>query len=104
MIFSSLFFMFYSREWMSLHTVFIVLVLFSFLVFCFIPESPKFLVQRKEYLQANLAYNFVCRFNNQPDKQLDPDWERFKEEKSKDKRLIRKRIQKATIAEKQKAV
>mmetsp|Transcript_6148 Transcript_6148/g.9879 ORF Transcript_6148/g.9879 Transcript_6148/m.9879 type:complete len:89 (+) Transcript_6148:936-1202(+) len=67
MIFSSLFFMFFSREWMSLHSVFIGLVFVSFFVFCCIPESPKFLVQRREYLQANLAYNFICRFNNQPD-------------------------------------
>jgi len=49
MVFSSLFLMFLSKEWMTLHTVYILLVLLSFVVFCIIPESPKFLVQRKEY-------------------------------------------------------
>jgi hypothetical protein len=46
-IFSSLFLQFVSTDWVSLHTVYIGLAALAFLISLVLPESPKFLVQRK---------------------------------------------------------
>ena len=68
MICSSLFIIYISKDWIKLHTVFISLTTFSFLVFCIIPESPKYLVQMKDYEQATRSYNFIGWFNNSPNR------------------------------------
>jgi MFS family permease len=47
-----------------LHSVFLALIAFSFLVFCSIPESPKFLAQsNKRNEEAARAYRFIARVN-----------------------------------------
>ena len=42
-IFSSLFFLYISQNWVHLHSIFVFLVALSFAVFCALPESPKYL-------------------------------------------------------------
>jgi hypothetical protein len=63
MIQSSLYFMYISTNWVQLHTFFILCVAYSFLVFCYLPESPKYLVQKKEYERAMESYNFIAKVN-----------------------------------------
>jgi len=48
-IFSSLFLLYVSSDWVQLHSVFIGFATLAFLISMGMPESPKFLVQRKEY-------------------------------------------------------
>ena len=44
LIISSVFYMCLSKQWVNLHGLFVLFTLYSYLVFCFIPESPKFLL------------------------------------------------------------
>ena len=44
MIWSSIFFMFVSNDWILLHSIFLLLTLISFVSFCVMPESPKYLI------------------------------------------------------------
>jgi MFS family permease len=62
-IFSSLFLLKISRNWVSLHSVFIGIATLAFLISIIMPESPKFLVQRKDYEQACKSYNIIARYN-----------------------------------------
>jgi hypothetical protein len=50
------------------------------------PESPKFLVSKKDYQGAVNTYNFIARMNNKQEMQLNRETIRFKDEKSKDKK------------------
>lgn len=53
------------------------------------PESPKYLVSKKDYIGAMKKYNIIARFNGKDDKQLDRETIRFIEEKSSDKRRLK---------------
>lgn len=53
------------------------------------PESPKFLVSKKDYQGAVNTYNFIARMNNKQEMQLNRETIRFKDEKSKDKKQLR---------------
>ena len=76
MMSSSLFILYISKDWIKLHTVFLIMTIFSFLVFCVIPESPKYLVQMKDYQQAMKSYNLIGWFNNSSNR-LQRDKDRF---------------------------
>ena len=89
-IFSSLFLQHISDDWVKLHSVFLCLILLSFMISLALPESPKFLVSRKEYEKAMDAYNTVARLNNHSEKVLRREVHRFKEEKRADKKALRK--------------
>lgn len=62
LIFSSCFLIFVSENWFDLHAVFCGFSLLAFIIFCFMPESPKYLVQRENYDKAIEAYNFMAKF------------------------------------------
>lgn len=49
MIWSSIFFMFVSKDWVLLHSIFLLLTLISFVSFCAMPESPKYLIQCQNF-------------------------------------------------------
>jgi MFS family permease len=64
LLISTIFYMKVSNYWVYLHSVFLALIAFSFLVFCSIPESPKFLAQsNKRNEEAARAYRFIARVN-----------------------------------------
>jgi len=89
-IFSSLFLQHVSADWVNLHSVFLGMILLSFLISLILPESPKFLVSRKDYDAALESYNTIAKFNNHSDKIMYRDVHRFKEEKRADKKALRK--------------
>jgi hypothetical protein len=49
----------------------------SLVTFCLIPESPKFLVQRKEYAKAIQSYKRIAAINGCKDLDIDGEWVRF---------------------------
>lgn len=64
MLFSALFIMCVSRDWVQLHSVFVGLVALSFLGFCrWLPESPRFLVASGRYAEAREAYARIAEIN-----------------------------------------
>ena len=81
MVFSSLFYMYVSRNWVDLHQVHLILELISLAIFIIIPESPKFLVQKQEYEDAMHSYNFICQVNSRP-RSIDLVWTRFEEQRA----------------------
>ena len=96
MIASSLFLLFVSQDWVNLHGCLAVLSVLSFLIFCVLPESPKYLVQREEYDRAFAAYNAIAKFNGTPELQLSrPAGHRFIEEKPEDKKFLRHHMRRA---------
>ena len=92
--FAALFLEHVSINWVSLHSVYVFLIFISLILTMILPESPKFLVSRKDYEGAALAYNFIARVNNSGSKALQRDVHRFKEEKGADKRAVRKQFKK----------
>lgn len=99
LIYSSLFMMFISVDWFYLHTIFTLLSGASFLIFCFLPESPKYLVQAEEFERAFEAYNNIAIFNGTPEKQLSRSANhRFLEERSIDRRMLKSHMRKAKQA------
>jgi len=87
-IFSSLYLTHVSTNWVSLHTYYVALTLLSFLISLCLPESPKFLVSRKEYAKASEAYNTIAKINLKP--VLFRDQVRFKEERVADKKALKR--------------
>lgn len=68
----------------------------SFFLFCVLPESPKYLVQREEYDRALVAYNAMANFNGTPELQLSrAAGHRFIEEKPEDKKFLRHHMRRA---------
>ena len=88
-IFASLFLEHVSNDWIHLHSIYIFLVFISFCISLFMPESPKFLVSKKDYIGATIRYNFIARFNGKENFRLDRENIRFIEEKSTDKRRLK---------------
>ena len=96
MIASSLFMLFISTDWVHLHGLLAALALISFAIFCILPESPKYLVQREEYDRAFAAYNTIAKFNGTPELQLSrPAGHRFHEERPEDKKFLRHHMRRA---------
>jgi len=94
-IFSSVFIMQFSTNWVSLHSVYVSLVAISLIISLILPESPKFLVSRKQYDRAFEAYNFIGKMNK-TGLCLNHGLHRFKEQKNGDKKALRrhfKRVQ-----------
>ena len=87
MIFSSLFIMYVSTNWVHLHSLFLVVIAFSLSVFCALPESPKYLAQREAFDDAISAYNTIARFNRT--RQLDRVFERLRGQKRRDRRAFK---------------
>ena len=90
MIQSSIFLMYVSKNWIYLHSLFILLTLVSFISFCVIPESPKYLIQCQNYEEAMKSYNYIARFNQVPEKQLSPSKDRFHEQKKSDRSALKR--------------
>jgi MFS family permease len=63
MMFSALFIEYISIHWKVLHSVFIALVLASFCIFLFLPESPMFCVEKHEYHRALESYKTIAWVN-----------------------------------------
>jgi hypothetical protein len=57
-------------------------------VFCFLPESPKFLVQKKEYERALRSYNIIAKVNGR--KLLVPGKDKFFYQKKMDRLAIKR--------------
>ena len=93
-VFAALYLEHVSISWVSLHSVYVSLTVISLILTMILPESPKFLVSRKDYEGAAKAYNFIARVNNNSSKELNRDIHRFKEEKSADKRAVKRQFKK----------
>lgn len=89
-IFASLYLEHVSNDWMHLHSIYIGLTALSFSISLFLPESPKFVVQKKDYQKAFDAYNFIADFNGKP--RLDREKERFIDERKADRRALKKQL------------
>jgi MFS family permease len=70
LIFSCCFIIFVSDYWFDLHSIFTGFAFLAFVIFCFLPESPKYLVQRENYEKAIQAYNFMAKFSGRADMQF----------------------------------
>lgn len=62
-IFSSIFLQYVSTDWVTLHSVYIGLATLAFFISFLLPESPKFLVQRKQFEKACDSYNLIAKIN-----------------------------------------
>lgn len=88
-IFSSMFVLYISQSWVSLHSVYIVMITLSLVISLIMPESPKFLVSRKQYVQAAVSYNYIAAMNR-GDFTLIEGLHRFKEQKSGDRKALKR--------------
>lgn len=88
-IFSSMFLLYVSQSWVSLHSFYIALITLSLVISLILPESPKFLVSRKQYVQAAVSYNFIASMNRSTFHLLD-SVHRFKDQKSGDKKALKR--------------
>lgn len=86
-IFSSFFLLYFSQNWVNLHSVFVGLVTLSLFISFILPESPKFLVSRRHYDEAFEAYNYIARINSS-ETRLVKGVHRFKEQKTSDKKVL----------------
>ena len=91
-IFASLFLEHVSNDWIHLHSVFVTLVAIALIISTFMPESPKFLVSRNDFINGANAYNFIARMNGKVE--IDRNKIRFISEKKRDKRELKKQFKK----------
>ena len=97
--------MFVSVDWFYLHTIFALLSGVSFVIFFFLPESPKYLVQTEEFDRALEAYNCIAIFNGTPNLQLSRAVNhRFWEERSSDRRMLKTHMKKSKVEKEKKTI
>ena len=77
-----------SNDWVDLHTIYVALTGLAFFISLFLPESPMFLVQKKDYIRAFNAYNYIAAFNGKP--KLNREKDRFLDERKEDKKALKK--------------
>ena len=75
--------------------MFIGIASFSLFISFFLPESPKYLVQAKQYLRAQDSYNFIARMNKKAHLQLTRSSDRFVQESKMDRRALKRHLKKA---------
>eukprot|EP00347_Sterkiella_histriomuscorum_P008079 403346452 len=63
MVTASIYFKYISKEWTYLYYFFLFLAIIPFLISLFMPESPKYLVQKRQYEQARHAFNHIAKLN-----------------------------------------
>jgi hypothetical protein len=78
MMFASIYFKYLSKEWISLYEGMFALCLVCTIGSFFLPESPRYLICKGQFLEAVASYNYIARFNR--NKELKPGYDRFIEE------------------------
>lgn len=63
LVYSTIFFKFVSDNWLHLFYIQIVLVGISTVILQWMPESPQFLLEKKRYKEAEIAYGTIASTN-----------------------------------------
>jgi Ca2+/Na+ antiporter len=67
LLFSTMFYVYATNDWKILHSCFLIILFYCLIVFCYLPESPKFLSEKQDYFSAASAYNRIIAFNGGTD-------------------------------------
>ena len=62
-IFTTMLFVYITKDWMVLYLIVIFMTLLVLLISFLLPESPKFLVNQGRYDEAKAVIDQICYFN-----------------------------------------
>ena len=60
---AALWFMLVSKDWKTIFVFATIILYFTFIVLCTMPESPKFLLSQGRYQEARAVMTRIARFN-----------------------------------------
>lgn len=72
-VLSSIYFKWLSKNWFYIEVFFFGLKVISNVLIYLLPESPKYLIEMKEYDQAKEVFNYIANINGKPGLDLSKD-------------------------------